>query len=191
MASELLQSLLTECGLAEKAIPVDDRFVRLQYGSAFVLLGISGTAVVAVAPLFRQLPAQNPEAFYRKLLTNNAKMGGMASFAIQEDGWVVLHAGRSIKGLDSGELAVLVSSVGRFADQFDDELIAEFYAPPRATSVPVWDDEAGDGEVPALGESPVASSEAGDAAPSAAPAASDEPKPAAKTPSSEPTGEPV
>ncbi len=183
MASELLQSLLTECGLAEKAIPVDERFVRLQYGSAFVLLGISGTAVVAVAPLFRQLPAQSPEAFYRKLLTNNAQMGGMASFAIQEDGWVVLHAGRSIKGLDSGELAVLVSSVGRFADQFDDELISEFYAPPRATSVPVWDDEAGDGEVPPLGESASASA---DPAP-----ASDESKAAAKTPPGEPTGEPV
>lgn len=166
MASEILQSLLAECGLADKAVPVDERFVRLQYGSAFVLLGISGSAVVAVAPLFRQLPAQNIESFYRKLLANNAQMGGMASFAIQDDGWVVLHAGRSIKGLDAHELAVLVGAVGRFADQYDDELIAEFYAPPRATSVPVWDE-------PELGESPPIS--AGAAAPAAG----------------EPSGEPV
>lgn len=150
MASELLQSLLVECGLADKAVPVDDRFVRLQYGSAFVLLGISGTAVVAVSPLFRQLPAQNVEAFYRTLLLHNAQMGGIAAFAIQADGWVVLHAGRSIKGLDAQELGVLVSSVGRFADQYDDELIREFYASPRSESAPVWDDEVGSGEVPPL-----------------------------------------
>jgi Tir chaperone protein (CesT) family len=193
MASELLQSLLTECGLAEKAVPVDERFVRLQYGSAFVLLGISGTAVVAVAPLFRQLPAQNTEAFYRKLLTNNAQMGGMASFAIQEDGWVVLHAGRSIKGLDSGELAVLVSGVGRFADQFDDQLIAEFYAPPSATSAPGWDDEVGDGEVPALGGTAAVADPTAerDAGAGAKPASSAPSPPSPAAPSGEPTGEPV
>jgi Tir chaperone protein (CesT) family len=125
----ILRTLLTEAGLADKAISVDERFVRLQFGSAFVLVGISGTAVVAVAPLFRKLPSSNIEAFYRKLLANNAHMGGMASFAIQDDGWVVLHAGRSVKGLDANELAVLITGVGRFADQYDDELIAEFYPP--------------------------------------------------------------
>jgi hypothetical protein len=133
MSSEFLRSLLVECGLADKAVTIDDRFLRLQYGSAFVLIGVSGTAVVAVAPLFRQLPTRDVEAFYRKLLTNNAIMGGMASFAIQKDGWVVLHAGRSVTGLDANELAVMISGVGRFADQFDDELISEFYA---ATSAP-------------------------------------------------------
>ncbi|MBK7538436.1 MAG: CesT family type III secretion system chaperone [Myxococcales bacterium] len=137
MASELLHSLLVECGLADNAVAVDDRFVRLQYGSAFVLVGISGTAVVAVAPLFRQLPDRNVEAFYRKLLVNNAQMGGVASFAVQADGWIVLHAGRSIKGLDSNELGVLIGGVGRFADQYDDELIAEFYAPASATDAAV------------------------------------------------------
>jgi hypothetical protein len=177
MASELLQSLLAECGLADKAIPVGERFVRLQYGSAFVLLGISGTAVVAVAPLFRQLPATNVEAFYRKLLANNAQMGGMASFALQEDGWVVLHAGRSIKGLDAGELSVLVSAVGRFADQFDDQLIAEFYAPPpRATSMPVWDDEPAHGEAPPL--APIEGAQGGQSGQGAGSAASPSDKPA-------------
>ncbi|MEZ4360196.1 MAG: CesT family type III secretion system chaperone [Kofleriaceae bacterium] len=134
MASETLQTLLAQCGLADKAVAVDDRFVRLQYGSAFVLVGISGTALIAVAPLFRQPPATNVDAFYRKLLVHNAHMGGMASFAVQGDGWVVLQAGRSIKGLDADELAVMVSGVGRFADQYDDELIAEFYAPASAAA---------------------------------------------------------
>ena len=39
---------------------------------------------------------------------------------------------RAIRGMDAHEFAVMVSRVGRFADQFDDQLIAEFYAPPRA-----------------------------------------------------------
>ena len=76
------------------------------------------------------------EAFFHKLLEHNAFMGGMAAFAIQPDGWVVLHAGRSRKGLDAHELATLVSGVGRFADEFDDQLIAEFFAPPRAADEP-------------------------------------------------------
>jgi hypothetical protein len=108
---------------------VDGNLVRLQWGSAFVLVGISGSAIVVIAPLFRSVPAGQDKqlAFYRTLLARNAYMGGMASFAIQPDGWVVLHAGRALKGLDAQEFSTLVSGVGRFADQFDDELIAEFY----------------------------------------------------------------
>jgi hypothetical protein len=60
-------------------------------------------------------------------------MGGMASFALQPDGWVVLHAGRALKGIDGQEFATLVAGVGQFADQFDDQLIAEFYADGKPT----------------------------------------------------------
>jgi hypothetical protein len=127
-----LESLLKESGLAEKADRVDEKLYRLQWGSAFVIVGTSGTAIVAIAPLFQHLPAGREQEFYRKLLEHNAYMGGMASFAIQPDGWVVLHSGRALKGLDAHEFAVLVSAVGRFADQFDDQLIAEFFAPPKA-----------------------------------------------------------
>jgi hypothetical protein len=127
-----LEVLLRESGLAEKADKVDDKMYRLQWGSAFVIVGTSGTAIVAIAPLFQHLPPGREEEFVRKLLAHNAYMGGMASFALQPDGWVVLHSGRALKGLDSHEFAVLVSAVGRFADQFDDELIAEFYAPKAA-----------------------------------------------------------
>lgn len=124
-----LAALLRESGLAEKADQIDERMYRLQWGSAFVIVGTSGTAIVAIAPLFQNLPPGREAEFYRKLLEHNAYMGGMASFAIQPDGWVVLHAGRAMKGLDAHEFATLVSAVGRFADQFDDQLIAEFYAP--------------------------------------------------------------
>jgi hypothetical protein len=127
------QKLLADAGLADKATRIDDRLVRLQWGSAFVIAGISGSAVVAIAPLFNKVPPGRELPFYRKLLEHNAHMGGMAAFAIQPDGWVVLHAGRALKGLDGHELATMIAAVGKFADQFDDQLIAEFFA---ADSVP-------------------------------------------------------
>jgi len=122
-----LDDLLTGSTLAEKTVRIDDHLVRLQWGSAFVIAGISGSAVVAIAPLFRAVPSGKEQAFYRRLLEHNAYMGGIASFAIQADGWVVLHAARAIKGIDPQEFETLVAGVGRFADQFDDQLIAEFY----------------------------------------------------------------
>ena len=127
-----LDSLLADSGLADKAVKVDEHLVRLQWGSAFVIAGISGSAVVAIAPLFRSLPSGQENAFMKKLLEHNAYMGGIASFALQPDGWVVLHAGRAMKGIDASEFATLVAGVGRFADQFDDQLVAEFYADNRA-----------------------------------------------------------
>ncbi len=123
-----LDELLAGSGLGDQAVRIDEHLVRLQWGSAFVIVGISGSAVVAIAPLFQQLPAGKELALFRKLLEHNAYMGGMASFALQPDGWVVLHAGRALKGIDSEEFATLVAGVGRFADQFDDQLIAEFFA---------------------------------------------------------------
>jgi hypothetical protein len=126
-----LMGLLAEAGLGDKATRVHDNLARMQWGSAFVIVAISGSAVVAIAPLFRAIPTGKEQAFYRKLLEHNALMGGMASFAIQPDGWVVLHSGRAVKGLDGAELATMVASVGKFADDFDDKLIAEFYVEQR------------------------------------------------------------
>ena len=127
MSGPNLEALLAEAGLVDKAQRVHDNLWRMQWGSAFVIVAISGSAIVAIAPLFRAVPTGKELAFYRKLLEHNAHMGGMASFAIQPDGWVVLHAGRAVMGLDGGELATMVSAVGKFADDFDDKLIAEFY----------------------------------------------------------------
>jgi hypothetical protein len=126
-----LESLLAESGLADKAHEVDKNLVRMQWGSAFVLVGISGSAIVAIAPLFREPPKAKSAQFHKKLLEHNAYMGGMAAFAIQPDGWVILHSGRALKGMDAQEFATMVAGVGRFADQFDDQLIAEFYAEQR------------------------------------------------------------
>jgi hypothetical protein len=132
MSEPNLQQLLADSGLADKAAAIDNSMVRLQWGSAFVIVGVSGSAIVAIAPLFKQLPAGREAELFKKLLEHNAYMGGMAAFALQPDGWVVLHAGRALKGIDAHEFAVLVSGVGRFADQFDDQLIAEFFTDPNA-----------------------------------------------------------
>ena len=135
MGTPTLEKLLADSGLADKAQSIGDNLVRLQWGSAFVIVGVSGSAIVAIAPLFREVPHTNVSAFYRKLLEHNAYMGGMASFAIQPDGWVILHAGRALKGIDPHEFANMVAGVGRFADQFDDQLIQEFYVDhPEATN---------------------------------------------------------
>jgi hypothetical protein len=132
MDDSKLDDLLRDSGLAEKAVKIDEHLVRLQWGSAFVIAGISGSAVVAIAPLFRSVPPGKELAFFTKLLEHNAYMGGIASFALQPDGWIVLHAGRALKGIDATEFATLIAGVGRFADQFDDELVAQFYADNRA-----------------------------------------------------------
>ena len=123
----VLGPLLKAAELTDRAVWVSENLVRMQWGSAFVLVGVSGQAIVAISPLFRSAPTGKELPFFRKLLQHNAYMGGMAAFAIQPDGWIVLHAGRALKGLDGDELATMVAGVGKFADQFDDQLIAEFY----------------------------------------------------------------
>ena len=143
-----LDDLLATSGLADKAARLDGNLVRFQWGSAFVIAGISGSAVIAISPLFRSVPPGKELAFYKKLLEHNAYMGGMAAFALQPDGWVVLHAGRALKGIDGQEFATLVAGVGRFADQFDDQLIAEFYA-DHAASVATHASTAHSGQFPA------------------------------------------
>src|SRR3954469_2801579 len=107
-----LESLLKDSGLAEKAQTIEANLVRLQWGSAFVIVGVSGSAIVAIAPMFREVPRDKVTDFYKKLLEHNAYMGGMASFAIQTDGWVILHSGRALKGIDSTEFANMVAGVG-------------------------------------------------------------------------------
>ncbi len=101
--------------------------LRVQFGSAFVLVGTAGTALIAVAPMFRLSPKEKLGEFWHKLLLLNAEMGGVAAFAVQADGWIVLHTGRPLRGIDAGEFSALVTAVGRFADDFDDKLDIEFY----------------------------------------------------------------
>lgn len=126
-SSEKLKSSLEACGLLESAEAVGDGMYRLAYGSATVVCLARGAAVVAVAPMFDTLPKKNLDKFYERLLHLNSEMGGTASFAIQADGTVVLQTGRGVAGLDPGELKLLLNTVGKFADDYDDVLDKEFY----------------------------------------------------------------
>ena len=73
-----LEKLLQDSGLAEKAQVLEANLIRLQWGSAFVIVGVSGSAIVAIAPLFRELPKDKVNDFYRKLLEHNAYKIGRA-----------------------------------------------------------------------------------------------------------------
>ena len=77
--------------------------------------------------MFEKLPKKNTDEFCYRILKLNAEMGGTAAFAIQTDGSVVLQCGRGLDGLDPEELKLLLNTVGKFADDYDDILDKEFY----------------------------------------------------------------
>lgn len=125
--SELLEDLLAQNQLLDGATKVAEGMYRLRWGSATVITGIVGESIVVIAPLFDELPQKEPERFCQHLLTLNSDLGGTASFALQSNGSVVLQVGRGIRGLDAGEFGIMLGTVGKFADDYDDELEKEFY----------------------------------------------------------------
>jgi hypothetical protein len=127
-AIDVLQSLLEQCDLTDKAEKIADTMYMLRWGSATVIAGASGEAIVVIAPIFEALPEKEPDRFCRHLLELNSKMGGTAGFAIMPDGAVVLQTGRGVQGLDAGEFGLMLGTVGKFADDYDDALRDEFYA---------------------------------------------------------------
>lgn len=122
-----LASLLPDASFFSATEVVADNAIRVTFGSAMVLVGTQGTAIIAVAPMFRRLPTGNQAEFCAALLGYNSEMGGVAAFAIQKDGWVVLHAARPLSGIDRNEFAMLVTAVGRLADHYDDVLDQAYY----------------------------------------------------------------
>jgi hypothetical protein len=126
-AADFVGRLLSEAGLLDVATRLGDSMYRLQWGSATIMCVSSGDGIVALAPIFDALPKKNLEAFYRRLLDLNAEIGGTAAFAIHKNGTVVLQCGRTIQGLDSNELKLMLATVGKFADDYDDRLRHEFY----------------------------------------------------------------
>ena len=126
-ASEVLERMLEQCELKDKAEVVGESMYRFRWGSATVIAGAAGEAVVVLAPLFPALPDNDPARFCRRLLELNGAMGGTAGFAIAADGSIVLQAGRGVQGLDADEFRLMLGTVGKFADDYDDALKAEFY----------------------------------------------------------------
>ncbi len=126
-AEEQLKASLEASGLLSAAEEVGDGMFRLSWGMTTVVCAARGSAVVAMAPMFDKLPKKKVDGFCRHILELNAEMGGTASFAIQSDGSVVLQSGRGLEGLDPEELELLLSTVGKFADDYNDALDKEFY----------------------------------------------------------------
>ncbi len=127
MSQSLLEGLLRDAGLADAAQKVGESMYRIKWGSATLVTGTVGEGIVVIAPLFDSPPENNTEAFYKRLLEINAEMGGTAALAVQRDGSVVLQVGRGVTGLDAGEFGLMLGTVGKFADEYDDKLRDEFY----------------------------------------------------------------
>lgn len=126
-ASEQLRANLEASDLLSAAEEVGNGMFRLSWGSATVVCAARGSAVVAIAPMFEALPQTKTNEFCQRILKLNAEMGGTAAFALQTDGSVVLQCGRGIQGMDPEELKLLLNTVGKFADDYDDVLDKEFY----------------------------------------------------------------
>lgn len=127
MPHKALAQLIDEAGLGAAAEKVGESMYRLKWGSATLITGTVGEGIVVIAPMFESPPKQNLEGFYKRLLEINGEMGGTAALSLQPDGAVVLQVGRGIKGLDSHEFGLMLGTVGRFADEYDNRLEDEFY----------------------------------------------------------------
>ena len=125
--TKLLEDLLSQNELLGKSQKVADAMYRLRWGSATVITGIVGESIVVIAPIFDEMPKKDPDGFCRRLLEINSDLGGTAAFAVQKNGAVVLQIGRGIRGLDAEEFGIMLGTVGKFADDYDDQLHAEFY----------------------------------------------------------------
>ena len=126
-AAELLEKLLTDNEVLDKSEKVGDSVYRLRWGSANIITAIVRESIVVLAKLFDAMPAKDADKFCRRLLEINGELGGTASFAVQRDGAVVLQVGRGIRGLDSEEFGIMLGTIGKFADDYDDVLAREFY----------------------------------------------------------------
>ncbi len=83
-------------------------------------------SLVVVRLSLMKVPQTAGAAFYERLLELNHASLGRAAFSIDGDGLVYLTAGRPVEDLDEGELIDLILWTSEYADDLDDELIAEF-----------------------------------------------------------------
>jgi hypothetical protein len=101
---------------------------EIQCGSATV--GINVLERQGVLMLFSpvmDVPSKGREAFYRRLLDMSFVATQDAAFAIDSPrNKVVLRALRRLSALDYEEFEDLVLTVGRVADDWDDQLLSEF-----------------------------------------------------------------
>lgn len=155
-----LKELVERSGLAsslEEVEQVEESMYQMRAGSAMLVVGVKERALVIISPMFKSLPPGREPEFCHRLLQLNCTLGGIVNFAIQPDGWVVMHGGRDVTGLDADEFRSLVQAVAKAADYFDNVLLEEFYSAAEDTDDAAADedgDEAADAADPAGDDAP-------------------------------------
>jgi hypothetical protein len=109
--------------------PLDkDGFTQVARGSATVGINVDEQKgiIFFLAPIM-DVPQANREALYRRLLELNYLATEDGAFAVdRESGRVYLRALRPLEGFDFEEFVDLLDTVARVADEYDDQLRAEF-----------------------------------------------------------------
>ena len=82
-------------------------------------------SLVVVRLSLMRVPETGGAAFHERLLELNHDSLGRAAFSIN-DGAVFLTSGRPVADLDEGELIDLILWTSEYADELDDQLLAEF-----------------------------------------------------------------
>ena len=103
-------------------------YVEVRSGSAMVRLSVMEDVgvLILLAPIM-PVPKTNREALYRRLLEMSFLTTSDAAFAIDsQKEEILVRALRRLSGLDYEEFEDLLDTVGKVADEWDDELKAEF-----------------------------------------------------------------
>lgn len=123
-----IDSVLAALGLNPTEARVGDYTWQFQRGTALVEIKLvqedGGQAFFQISAPVMHLPHDNLLRLYRRLLELNMQLVGVA-FAIYHD-VVYLVDERPVPGLDEDEAHAMINTVAGFADQLDDELVAEF-----------------------------------------------------------------
>ena len=82
------------------------------------------------------VPPTNKEALFEELLSINDRLFGVAFTIYKNIVW--LKVIREVQGLDEDEAFAMITRIGNYADQYDDELIAKYpsSAPPDSNIGP-------------------------------------------------------
>ena len=89
-----------------------------------------GRAYFQVMSPVMKVPTQNKGGLFEELLTINDRLFGVAFTLYKETVW--LKVIREVQGMDVNEAFAMITRIGNYADQYDDELKAKYpsSAPP-------------------------------------------------------------
>jgi len=116
-----IEKLIGELGIQHRVTRVSETVWTLQKGSATVQIVAAPEFVVATAVVAEHAPADDREAFYRRLLEANVGLYG-AFFTLETNGSIRVNQVLLVDWLQDRELAFIVGNVASVADHWDDKL---------------------------------------------------------------------